>query len=52
MRHLAFACVLGFGAVVLATGAQACSHKTQSVSIETLTKTVQLPQTKAPSAGG
>jgi hypothetical protein len=52
MRHLAIACVLGLATAAIATGAQACGYKTQSVSIETPTKTVQLPQTKVPSAGG
>ena len=52
MRHLAIACILGFGTAALATSAQACGYKTQSVSIEAPTKTVQVPQTKVPSAGG
>lgn len=52
MRHLVIACVLGFGISAIASSAQACGYKTKSVAIEAPTKTVQLPQTKAPSSGG
>lgn len=52
MRTLAIACAVGLGLAAFATSAQACGYKTQSVSIEEPTKTVQLPQTKKPSTGG
>ena len=52
MKKLAFACVAMFGLAVVSTSAHACGYKTKTVSTDTPVKTVQLPQTKAPSTGG